>query len=282
MSYFSNCLFLLICLGFGGGIAFAQPIDTLKTCIEQNFDSSKNTGYSLIINDTIYEKQDNRQILVVEYEFPQKVYRNIYSKGHKDVYVQLCLNNQWITKLDPSVCGDLGRVKGRRGKLKIKFNRLTTGEPESAFLYGILIEEEKPPIKKWVSKSFLSPNWAHKQMKAFDKEMMNLPEVADTVLSKKKKRPAILISSLLVVGGLFKLTSVAHYQTAKRKYDNGYINQGRFFYKKANKQHKTALVFAGVALLVDLRNVISVFSKGNKKMKSYHENKPKGRKCTDW
>ena len=212
MGYFLKWVFLLNCLGFGGGMTFAQTIvDTLKTCVEPNLVNDPT------INETIDEKTENRQRLVVEYELSQKMFKDIYSKGHKDVYVQLCLNNQLVTELDSSACGDLGRVKGRRGKLRIEFNRLTTGEPESAHLYGILLEEEKPPVKKWVLKSFLSPHWAHKQMETFNppKDLLpqKIPEVTDTLSSKKakkkKRKTASIIGGLLVVGGLMKLTSIA-------------------------------------------------------------------------
>ncbi len=286
MGYFLKWVFLLNCLGFVGSITFAQPVDTLRTCIEQDVDN-------VAINREGYEHPTNTQMLVVEYELSQKMFKDIYSKGRKDVYVQLCFNNELITELDPNACGDLGRVKSRRGKLRIEFNRLLSGEPESVYLFAIPIEQEKPPLKKWVLKSFLSPHWGHKQINTFN----NLTDLAngnaelgdiDTLLAQKtktkKRKTAGIIGGLLVVGGLIKLNSMENYSTAKRKRDEGNIELMRNFYDLSVREHRTALVFVEAALLVDLGNVISVFSKGNKKMKDYHRNKPKSKnkKCADW
>ncbi|MGB1241590.1 MAG: hypothetical protein ACPG49_03655 [Chitinophagales bacterium] len=219
------------------------------------------------------------------------MYKNINSKNSKEVYIQLCVNDKLVSESDPSACGDLGRVKGRRGKLQIEFDRLETGDPESVYLLVASLEEEKPPVKKWVLNSFLRPHWGHKQINIFNKreDLAALNTAMDTTgtfllknIKQKKRKIVSVIGGLLVVGGLIELTSNENHQTSKQKYNDGYADQGEFFYTMAKNQRRIALVFGGAALLVDLGNVINVFSKGNKLMRDYHKNYPKGQKCSDW
>ncbi len=153
--------------------------------------------------------------------------------------------------------------------------------------YNILPFNEKPPLKKWVLKSFLSPHWGHKQINTFN-NLQNLANgktqlgQADRLLAQKiktkKRKTAGIIGSLLVVGGFMKLTSMKNYRIAQQKHDEGNIELMQKFYDASIRENKTALVFIGTAFLVDLGNVISVFSKGNKKMKDYHRKiKPKAK-----
>lgn len=296
MRYFWRWLLLLNCLSFGRNIASAQPtVDTLRTCKEQVSDSLKTLGRSVIaVTHKARENSNDRRIIIIEYELAQKT----YEKGSQDLYIQLCVNNQFVTEVDSSVCGDLGRVKGRRGKLQIRFNRVNTGEPESIRLFGTSIEPQKPPVSKWVLNSLLRPNWGYQQIKKFNQAEKELEkqipekepetgEVNETVTEnskpkkykeKKGKVPKI-IGGLLTIGTLFKLNSIKNYHTAKKAYNKGNDIIGLTHYNKANREHKIFLSLTGLAIGINLANTFSILKKGNKEMKKYRKKYPIIKRC---
>ncbi len=296
MGYFWRWLLLLNCLNFWSNTALSQPnIDTLKTCAIQHTDSLKKQDRSPIVPaPKAYVNEDDARMMILEYELAQKM----YNKGSKDVYVQLCVNNQFVMELDSSVCGDLKRVKGRSGKLKIQFNREITGEPESIRLFGTSIESEKPPVSKWVLNSLFRPNWGHQQIKKFNQteeelekqipeKEVEIGEVNELSAKnskaenhqEKKGKVTHVIGGLLAIGVLTKLTSAGNYETAKRYYGRGDTESGRVYYNKANQQHKVFLGFTGLAIGVNLANAFSVLNKGNREMKKYRKKYPKNRQC---
>lgn len=306
MGYFWRWLLLLGFLFLESNKIKAQTnTDTLKMCIEQITDSLKKPIRSLIVGTPKgSENPNNRQWLRIEYELAQKT----YNQGKQDVWVQFCINNQLMTEADSSVCGDLGRIKGRSGKLQIDFNRLVTGEPDSETteLFARSLEEEKPPVSKWVLNSLFRPNWGHQQIRDFnqpeEKKQLEVPQIekeqeVDIEVEvegvrglkeknskkederEKKGKITYVIGGLLVVGALTKLTSMGNYETAKRYYGRGNTTEGKFYYDKANQQHKFFLGFTGFAIGVNLANAFSVLNKGNREMKKYRRKYPKNRGC---
>lgn len=293
MRYFWRGLLVFYGLVFWNDIIVAQPdIDTLTTCNRQIIDSLKRQDVSPIksIIDIDVDK-DNPRLVNVDY----KLIDIAHNEKDEEVYIQLCVNNQFVTHASQGVSGDLGRIKGRDDTLRIQIDREIIDEPESILLYGLLLQPKKPPVQKWFWKSFRCFDWGHKQIRNFNKTEEELKEELEKRKAKKNSKIegttgftpkkdkgkgklripiTYVLGGILVLGTLIKTTSDANYKKAKNYYDKGNTEIGYSFYKKANDQHKISLGLTGLGIALYFGNPFCVLKKGKKELKKYHKRYP--------